>query len=147
MAGSTIAVADQYPTQVPTSVPDQGMVIPSGLSLQIASGGSLFIGSTDVTTPLATAPSAVAAGYKIARGETALDGSNPTPVVTGLTTVTGFACSLSGSAAPGVGTCCLTYTISGGTVSVYAWKPTGAGDCTLIASTGTETFGWVAVGT
>ncbi len=89
----------------------------------------------------------VAAGYLIARGATALDGSNPTPVVTGLTTVVGFAATLQGSAAPGVGTSVLTHTISSGTVSVYAWKPTSNADPTLIASTGTETFSWVAVGT
>lgn len=88
-----------------------------------------------------------ASGKKVIAGETALDGSNPTPVVTGLTTVTGFTATLKGSAAPGVGTSVLTYTASGGTVSVYAWKPTSSADTTLIASTGTETFGWVAFGT
>jgi hypothetical protein len=29
---------------------------------------------------------------------------------------------------------------------VYGWKPTAAGDCTLIASTGTETFSYVVRG-
>ena len=89
----------------------------------------------------------VAAGYKIARGETALDGSNPTPVTTGLTTCIAFVATLKGSSAPGVGTQKLTAVISSGDANVYAWKPTGSGDCTLIASTGTESFYWVAVGT
>lgn len=89
----------------------------------------------------------VAAGYKVARGETALDGSNPTPVATGLTTVIAFVATLKGTAAPGLGTSVLTANISGATVNVYAWKPTGAGDTTLIASTGTESFYWVAIGT
>lgn len=93
------------------------------------------------------AATGVAPGYKVARGATALDGSNPTPVVTGLTLVVGFAATLQGSAAPGVGTSTLTHTIAGGTVSVYAWKPTSNADPTLVASTGTETFSWVAVGT
>lgn len=83
----------------------------------------------------------------IVGGVTALDGSNPTPVVTGLTTVTGFAATLTGSAAPGVGTSVLTYIIASGTVNVYAWKPTSNSDPTLVASTGTETFAWIAVGT
>ena len=121
--------------------------VPTGRSLDIESGGYLKIAGTDVTTALATAPAAVAAGYKIARGETALDGSNPTTVATGLTTVIAFTATLKGTAAPGVGTSCLTANISGTDVNVYAWKVTGAGDTTLIASTGTESFYWIAVGT
>lgn len=127
---------------------DGSSAIPSGGSLDIESGGALLIAGTDVTAILATAPAAVAAGYKVARGETALDGSNATPVATGLTTVVAFVATLKGSAAPGLGTQKLTAVIdTGGSVNVYAWKPTGAGDCTLIASTGTESFYWVAVGT
>jgi hypothetical protein len=85
----------------------------------------------------------------VARGETALDGGNPTPVATGLATVIAFVAMLKGSAAPGVGTSVLTSDIAGaaGNVNVYAWKVTGAGDTTLIASTGTESFYWVAIGT
>lgn len=83
---------------------------------------------------------------KVMCGETALDGSNPTPVVTGLTTIISFVATLKGSAAPGVGTSKLTAVISSGTANVYAWKVTGAGDTTLIASAGTESFYWVAVG-
>lgn len=89
----------------------------------------------------------VAAGYKVARVEMALDGSNPTAWATGLTTVVAACVSLAGAVAPGLGTSVLTYAISGATVNVYAWKPTGAGDTTLIASTGTETFSGIAVGT
>jgi hypothetical protein len=122
-----------------------------GGEIDIVSGGALKIAGADKTAALAAAVAAptagVAAGYLVARGETALDGSNPTPVVTGLSTVTGFSATLKGSAAPGVGTTTLTYTSSAGTVSVYAWKPTSNSDPTLIASTGTETFGWTAIGT
>lgn len=91
-----------------------------------------------------TAP---AAGSKVAGGSIALDGTNPTAIVTGLATVTGFSATLQGSAAPGVGTIVLTHAIASGTVSVYAWKVTATGDATLIASTGTETISWVAFGT
>lgn len=93
------------------------------------------------------AVSGVANGYKVARGETALDGSNPTPVATGLTTVVAFVATLKGSVAPGVGTSSLTAVISGATANVYAWKVTSSSDTTLVASTGTESFYWVAVGT
>lgn len=92
----------------------------------------------------------VAAGYKLARGTTALDGSNPTPVTTGLATVVGASISLEGSAAPGVGTSVLTQAETNwatGALAVYAWKVTSSSDTTLIASTGTESFTWIAVGT
>ena len=101
-------------------------------------------------TSFANATIGVAAGYKIARGTTALDGSNPTPVTTGLATVVSAMVTLEGSAAPGVGTSVLTQATTNwatGALAVYAWKVTGSGDATLIASTGTETFDWIAVGT
>lgn len=90
----------------------------------------------------------VAAGYKLARGSQALDGANPTPVVTGLATVVAFVVTLANAAAPGIGTSILTRgTVAAGTVDVNAWKVTSAIDATLIASAGTETFDWVAIGT
>ena len=118
-----------------------------GGEIDIVSGGALKVAGTDRTAALASAPAAVASGYMIARGETALDGSNPTPVATGLTSVVAFTATLKGSAAPGVGTSVLTAVISGATVNVYAWKPTSNADPTLIASTGTESFYWTATGT
>lgn len=120
-----------------------------GGTLDILSGGALKVSGVDRTAALATAPAGVAAGYKIARGETALDGGNPTPVATGLSTVISFVATLKGTAAPGVGTSVLTANIAGaaGNVDVYAWKPTSNADPTLVASTGTESFYWVAIGT
>jgi hypothetical protein len=120
-----------------------------GGEIDIVSGGALKVAGTDRTAALATAPAGVAAGYKVARGETALDGSNPTPVATGLATVIGFTATLKGTGAPGVGTSTLTADIAGaaGNVNVYAWKPTSNSDPTLVASTGTESFYWTATGT
>lgn len=91
----------------------------------------------------------VAGGYKIARSAApvALDGSNPTTFAHGLTTCLAVFVQLVGSAAPGVGTSVLTAVISGANVNVHAWKPTSNADPTLIASTGTETFNWFAIGT
>jgi hypothetical protein len=126
---------------------DGNLAVPSGKSIDIESGGALKIGGVDQTAALATAPGAVAAGYKIARGETALDGANPTPVTTGLTTIVAAVCTLKGTAAPGLGTSVVTYSTTGGTLNLYGWKVTGAGDATLIASAGTETVGWICVGT
>jgi hypothetical protein len=87
------------------------------------------------------------AGLCVKAGVTALDGGNPTPIVTGLTTVVGFSLTLAESGAPGVGTSVVTGVISSGTINAYGWKVTAAGDATLIASTGTEDVAWVAVGT
>ncbi len=92
----------------------------------------------------------IAAGYKIARGGgAALDGSNPTPIATGLATIVAAVVQLRGTAAPGDNTSVLTtdFTGSDGTLNVYAWKNTGGTDPTLVASTGTETFDWIAIGT
>ena len=86
------------------------------------------------------------AGIYTVGGELALDGSNPTSIVTGMDTITGVSLALKGTSAPGVGTSTLTYGISGNTLSIYAWKPTSSSDPTLIASTGTETFGYTVVG-
>lgn len=127
---------------------DGTTAIPTGGSLDIESGGALKVAGSDRTAALATAPAGVAAGYKIARGETALDGSNPTTVATGLASVIAFVAQLKGTAAPGDNTSVLTANIgSGGDVDVYAWKNTSGTDPTLVASTGTESFYWVAVGT
>lgn len=103
----------------------------------------------EVPTGIVNAVAGVGAGYKVARGETALDGTNPTPVATGLATVIAFTATLKGTAAPGVGTSVLTANIAGaaGNVDVYAWKPTSNADPTLVASAGTESFYWTAIGT
>lgn len=116
--------------------------VESGGELDIESGGALKIAGTAVL-PVG----GVAGGYKVARGETALDGSNPTAAATGLTSIVACAVGLKGSSAPGVGTSVITYATSSGTLSLYAWKVTASGDATLVASTGTETVGWVCVGT
>lgn len=91
------------------------------------------------------APEHRASRYKILADEKALDGSNPTPIVTGFTKVEAVALTLVGATTPGDGTSILTYAISGGTVNVYAWKSAVA-DPTLEASTGTETFSYVILG-
>ena len=116
-------------------------------------GGKLTVDGTDVTANLKAIAgnqvSGVAASYKLARGSTALGGSNPTTVVTGLATVVAFVCSLDGAVAPGDNTSVLTShnNATPGSVDVYAWKNTGGTDPTLVASTGTETFNWIAIGT
>lgn len=111
--------------------------------------GELRLNGSDIgATVAAGSVAGAAAGYALARGETALDGGNPTPVATGLATVIAFVATLKGTATPGDSTAVLTANIAGaaGNVDVYAWKTNGT-DPTFIASTGTETFYWVAIGT
>lgn len=104
---------------------------------------------TQGAASLANAIVGVAAGYKVARSAApvALDGSNPTSVAHGLTTCVSAQVQQVGSVAPGLSTSNLTCVINGANIDVYAWKPTSVTDPTQIASTGTETFNWIAVGT
>lgn len=136
-------------TQAQNVMEGQGALwsIRTGGVLNIESGGALQIAGSDRTAALATAPAAVAAGYKIARGTSTLDGSNPTDVSTGLTTIVACFANIITSVAPGVNTGTLTYTASGATLSIYGWKPTSSGNPTLIASTGNDAFSWFCVGT
>jgi hypothetical protein len=84
---------------------------------------------------------------KIVAGEVTLDGTNPTPIATGLTAVTGVALTLKSASAPGDDPSWLSYDVSGGTVNVYAWKNTGGTDPTLVASTSsTAVVGYIITG-
>jgi len=82
--------------------------------------------------------------------EVAFDASNPTPIQTDLRTIHAVMVTQKRTTAPGLNTSIVTYdtpAASPGLINFYAWKPTSATDPTLIASTGTETFGFVAFGT
>lgn len=85
-------------------------------------------------------------GQKIRAGTVTLDGSNPTPVVTGLTTILAATVSLKAAATPGDDPTSFSVGYSGGTLSIYAYKTDGA-DPTLVASTNAAaTVDWIAVG-
>lgn len=100
--------------------------------------GIQMSGGTSITTVVA----GVAAAYKIARGSTAFDGSNPTTVATGLTSVVSCTATLIRTTALSSATAFVTHaTASGANVDFYAWLLTGA------ASTNTETFEWICIGT
>lgn len=89
-----------------------------------------------------------AANYKIRRGVTALDGSNPTAVATGLSTIVSATVTRKDSSAPGVDPSAFSVDFSGtdGTLNIYAWKVTASGDATLVASTNTDDVCWIAIG-
>lgn len=76
------------------------------------------------------------APLRITFGEVTLDGSNPTSVMTGLSTIASATASLKSSTAPGDDPSWVSVNYStGGQLDIYAWKNTGGTDPTLVAST------------
>jgi hypothetical protein len=120
-----------------------------GGTLNIKSGGALTFNGVDQTAALATAPAGVAAGYKIARGVTAVTGTND--LTTGLSTVVACTATLQEDAAlTGNLVTVSIQTQSGGTaghVTLKVWKPTASGDVTPIAATAAKNVGWNCTGT
>ena len=113
-----------------------------------------YVSSTKVIVLLATAEQkavlGVGQGYRIARGTATLDGSNPTTVDTGLTTIVTAVVSLKAASTPGDDPSWLSANYSGsdGNLDIYAYKNTGGTDPTLVASTNNSaTIDWIAVGT
>ncbi len=92
------------------------------------------------------APEKKSSGEYIVTGEVTLDGANPTPVETGFDKITSVSLTLKKATAPGVDTSVVTYGVSGGTLNIYAWKPTSVTNPTLVASTDTEGVSYVVTG-
>lgn len=120
--------------------------VASGGFINILAGGALKLAGT---TLLPTA--GVAAGYKIARGEATLDGTNPTPITTGLATVVACTVTRKSAVAPGDDPVDFSVDYAGavtaGVVNLYAWKHDGT-DPTLVASTNAAAVvSWIAIGT
>ena len=119
-------------------------------TIAIADGG-LKLGAGAGTAVVPTAAKinlltqGIAAGYKVARGETSITGS--AAVATGLATVVAVVASLAEDAA----LACLFVTgaLSGtaGEITLKAWKPTSAADVTPLAATVAKKVDWIAIGT
>ena len=113
-----------------------------GETMEVASGGTI-----NVQTGGSIKYNGVANTGVIKSGTVTLDGSNPTPVTTGLTTVLNGSACLKSSTAPGDDPTYFTVDYSSGTLNIYAWKNTGGTDPTLVASTNNSaTVDWIAVG-
>ncbi len=80
-------------------------------------------------------------GKLVKWGTAAITGSGT--VATGLTTIESVSLTIQGSAASDN---ILTYTVSGGTLTIFVWQPTAAGDTTPIAETVERTVSWEARG-
>ncbi len=80
-------------------------------------------------------------------GVVTLDGTNPTPITTGLNAVESVVFTNHRTDTPADDPNEFTAGISGGTVNLYAWKHTSGTDATLVASTDSDdTIGWLAQG-
>ncbi|MCC7423773.1 MAG: hypothetical protein IT428_26205 [Planctomycetaceae bacterium] len=128
------------------------LAVASGGEINIESGGALKIAGTDRTAPLATAPAAVAAGYKVARGQHTTVAASDT-VVTGLATVVAVVASLDSD--PVDDPCLVTASIgdqagspAAGSILIKTWKNTGGTDPTpAAATTFSKKVNWIAFGT
>lgn len=123
------------------------MEVASGGAINILSGGTLKLDGTTIA-PVA----GVAGGYKIARGEVTLDGTNPTSVTTGLATVVAANVNQKVAVTPGDDPSAFTVDYGGGVTAgqldVYAWKNTSGSDPTLVPSTNNAAVvSWIAIGT
>ena len=105
------------------------------LALRIAYSNTATVQSDYI----AKTPSAE--GKKVNWGTAAITGSGT--VATGLTTIESVSLTIQGSAATDN---TLSYTVSGGTLTILVWMPTAAGDTTPIAETAARTVSWEARG-
>lgn len=87
----------------------------------------------------------VGAGYRLARGETAVTGT--ADIATGLATVVQAVACLETD--PSLEAFEVSVADSGvaGNIILKVWKPTGAADCTPLAATVAKSVRWIAVGT
>ena len=128
-------------TQITPGLP-AARVLPTGCANGQTATYTSSSGTWGCTTVVGGDVVGAASGYKLARGSTALDGTNPTTVATGLSTVVSCAGTLLRNTAITTGTAFVTHdAASGANVDWYGWVFAGT------ASTGTETFEWVCVGT
>jgi hypothetical protein len=148
MVGSMMYVVDD--NVVDDGVGTNGISVGPLLEYVSTTSGWVWVGPQQLPNIKVT-PSkllaGVGAGYRIARGVTALDGGNPTPAATGLTTIVACTTSIVGTASPDVGTSVITVNINGTSIDLYAWKVTNSSTTSLVASTGTENIHWICVGT
>lgn len=150
-----MAADTTYPAGVVQIRQDGNLAVPTGKLINIETGGALKFNGVDQTAPLATAPAAVAAGYKVARGQTTTGSASDT-VVTGLATVVAVVASLEDN--PVVGCSFASAAIgdqagtpAAGSILVKTWKPTTAGaggnPDLVAASTFSKKVNWIAIGT
>lgn len=121
------------------------IVVKSGGKVTVESGGSIEMAAGS-TLKLD------GAAIRMVAGEVTLDGSNPTSVTTGLTTITSAVAVFKQATAPGDDPVDLTVDYGGsvpaGRLDIHAWKNTGGTDPTLVASiNNSAVVSYIAFGT
>ena len=132
-----------------TNTPIGRVLVAKDLSSAVPAGSTLIFELNPDLRVVDQPVAGVAAGYKLARGTATLDGSNPTTVATGLTTIVAAVACIKKATAPGDDPVAVTVNYSGsdGNLDIYAWKHDGT-DPTLVASTNNSaTIDWIAIGT
>lgn len=112
---------------------------------ELVIGGTLTIASGATVSGLVQGTGSL----KIAAGTVTLDGTNPSSVATGLASITACALTNKRSTTPALDPTDFTIATAAvaGRLDIYAWKPTAAGDVTLIASTdNNDTIDYVCIG-
>ena len=97
--------------------------------------------SPDVTNAII----GIAAGYKIARGETSVTGT--ADIAAGLATVVQVVACLENDVALDGAWVSVADSATAGNIILKVWKPTSATDCTPIAATVAKSVRWIAIGT
>lgn len=92
------------------------------------------------------APEKLSSNTYIVAGTVVLDGTNPTDVVTNFSTIVAAFVQEQTAVAPALTASVFTSSVSGGTLSIQAWEPTGAGDTTLVASSDAGTVNYFIIG-
>lgn len=134
-----------------TVTASKAIVVDANKRADVLTIGTLSLGAGAGTSIVPTAAQinllvqGVAAGYKVAMGETSVTGS--ATVATGLATVVASACSLAEDAT--LDALWATSALSGtaGSILMKVWKPTATGDVTPIAATVAKKVDWIAIGT
>jgi hypothetical protein len=127
-------------------------IVASGGVVDFEAGSGLKISGSDRTAALATAPAAIAAGYKVARGQQTTVGASDT-VVTGLATVVAAVACLDSDPTdnPEWVTCSIgdqAGTPAAGSILIKTWQNTTGTDPTpTAASTFSKKVNWIAIGT
>lgn len=145
-----MAADASYPTRVHTRQ-DGCEYVPSGAFIDFEAGSELRIAGTNVATALATAPAAVAAGYKIARGQHTTVAASDT-VVTGLAAVVSVTVSFDDAPVEGAKFVSATIgdqagTPAAGSILIKTHKDTDADAAIVDATTFTIKVNWIAIGT
>lgn len=128
-----------------TVTASKGVVVGATKNLDTLDLTAILIGTVDRTAALSTAPGAVAAGYKVARGVTAVTGT--ADVTTGLATVVAVVASMATNPAMTAYWCTAAIGGVAGHVDLKVWKPTAAADVTPLAGTTVADIHWIAIGT